>query len=500
MVAASFINTSFEVVDGVAPTLSSAAEPFVLADEEALVVLRNTVAQTVVFEVGTRAIASTGSAPFAFANAQTIDVTVDGTLTTVTLNSADFVDITNATAPELGAQLATVSGADTTVSGDVVTMTSQTKGSTSTLAFGGTAFAASGFPAADAGVDYFADITNATAAEVVAQLDLQLTDITSVDNAGVVEMTNDDVGDDACLQILEGFAQDALDFSTGEDCGVSRAGHATGWTVAFVSTGIETIEWHTNPGTLEFPSGMERFDLGWASNHESEFDFSAFELDPMPVAGLAGPVPYEDFMWSVLLLTLPATSAASFDSLLVAEPVEDFDDGWDGNESFSTTLPPGVATQFTISLGSVGYESFDDSWKDNHLPSTAGSSPIAWGTSALDAETFESTTNVSLEFEILAAAVGDAYTVTFNGTSLTYLSGVAVTGTVATDVAQMISDASIPFGAFSVGNYVRVFQDQPGEETSYSVTSVPGGRITVIDGIGVNKADDWTGFAYNPVI
>jgi hypothetical protein len=504
MVAATFINPSFETIDGVAPTLASSAEPFALADEMVLVVLRNRVAQNVVFEVGTRATATSGNAPFAFVDLDTLEVTVDGVLTTLTLSAADFVDITNATAPELGAQLATVAGTSVTVSGDTVSITSLTKGSGSTLAFAGTGFAASGLPAADSGVDHFADITNASAAEVVAQLTSQTTGISHVDSAGVVEMTNDDVGDDSCLQVLSGPAQSALGFDTEEVCGVSRFGYAFGWTLSYTSTGSETIEWHTNPGTLQFPSGIERFEIGWSSNEDSEFSLSDLTLDFMPVLSLEGPLPFESFTWDILLTSLPGTVALGFDSLIGSEPLEDFEEGWSGNESFSATLPPTTETQFSTSLGDLAFEAFEDSWSGNEatvfaLPATT---PTAWGTLGVPSavETFESSTNICLEIEVLAAAIGDAFTVVLDGNSMTYLSGVAVINTVAADIAQMITDSSIPFTATSAGQYVRILQDQPGTETSFSIESVPGGRMTIVDNNAVNKASDWTGFAYNPAL
>lgn len=110
------------------------------------------------------AVTSGNSETYTLVDAQTLLVAVDGAgALTATFNTADFVDISNATAAEVAAVITTdITGASAAdVGGDVV-ITSATTGSTSSIQVtGGTANTALGFATnLNSGIDVFEEIGN----------------------------------------------------------------------------------------------------------------------------------------------------------------------------------------------------------------------------------------------------------------------------------------------------------------------------------------------------
>jgi hypothetical protein len=108
------------------------------------------------------AVTSSNAQTYALVDAQTLLVAVDGAAAaTATFNTADFSDITNATAAEVAAVITTdISGATAAAVGGAVVITSSTTGATSSIQVtGGTANAALGFATnLNSGVDVFEEI------------------------------------------------------------------------------------------------------------------------------------------------------------------------------------------------------------------------------------------------------------------------------------------------------------------------------------------------------
>lgn len=101
------------------------------------------------------ALVSGNSAPFALANGQTLDVEIDGGAPqTFTFLTADFDDITAATAQEVALVLSSIVGATVTVVGDAVVITTDLTGAAGSVEVtGGTAAAAFAWPVIVTGSD-----------------------------------------------------------------------------------------------------------------------------------------------------------------------------------------------------------------------------------------------------------------------------------------------------------------------------------------------------------
>lgn len=500
-----FSNTSFELVAGTAPELDSAAEPFPLDDELVLGVVINGATQTAVFEIGTRATITSIAEPFVLADGQTLDVSIDGAPSvTVTFLAVDFDNIALATAIEVAALLLPVSGSFVTLNDDgTIDYGSVTKGSSSTISItGGTAAAGLGWAAAsNTGTQYFADITNATAAEVNARMTAQLTDVTVTNAAGVVTITGDNQGAQSCIQVQESLAQGALGFSTVQVCGISRDGYARDWAVAEVSTYWDFAEFHTTPATLLFPGGIERFELGWNGNEDDvlfipELNEAIFGVDA-----------FEGFeQWFALVDSIPATTAAAFDSALSAEVVEDFEEGWPGipgNEDAVFTIP---ALTFASFDGPDAQEDFEAGWpaspgNEGDVTSIPVLTQAAFGTSLQSAETFESSTDIAYHYRVLNVATGDTMSIFLNGDEFAFFApGVVTEASAATGLAGQINGGAQPVSASPVADNVYVVQDTPGAILVSSTTGNPPGQLVEILGEDVDPSDDWPGLYRNPAL
>ena len=144
------------LVAGGGPTpgvlLGAAAGPFVLVDGDLIRLAVDGGADVdAVFNGSAAAMAAGGAGPYALADGMTLLLRVDNGLEqTVVFSSADFADITNATATEVAAAInAVIVGGRATTPGGIVRLASDTEGTSSRVQVtGGTANAVLAFPGA----------------------------------------------------------------------------------------------------------------------------------------------------------------------------------------------------------------------------------------------------------------------------------------------------------------------------------------------------------------
>jgi hypothetical protein len=146
-----------------------------------------------------------------------------------------------------------------------------------------------------------------------------------------------------------------------DDAGTPGEGVPEAWTI-IVTTAAEQVAAF---GTETPAHDEERFESEWA-NDDYLFAFELadtapplFDLSVSPGQAL------EDFEegWDgnqAYLFELNTGTDALFDPS--TEPVEDFEEGWDSNESYSFTLGASTAASFDSSLTPQAFEDFSDGW------------------------------------------------------------------------------------------------------------------------------------------
>lgn len=173
---------------------------------------------------------NTESTPFALANADVLTVKINGgAVQTVTFLTAEFVDITNATAEEIAAVInASLSGGSASAStgGTKVTITSDKIGTGSSVEVtGGTANAAGKLnflTAVVAGTGNVADINAVTVAEIKTVVEAAVTGVSVSNVGGAAKFTRSTAtGASATVQVTAASSADTI-------IGVDNAVHAGG--------------------------------------------------------------------------------------------------------------------------------------------------------------------------------------------------------------------------------------------------------------------------------
>jgi phage tail sheath protein FI len=273
------------------------------------------------FDAAPGAQTSVNSEDYVLADLQTLDVSVDGGLAqTITFLTAEFANIALAKSAEVAAVInAKISGAFASGAGGVVTITSDTRGTASSVEItGGTAAAAFAFPAGAAvGTGDVADIDAVTGAEVktVVEADVPGTTVTVL-GSGAVRLESNTTGPASTLQVASSAIQIALGWTTATVSGTSGAAAPTvqidGKTDGEYANTLQVrIEDATN-GDAEFfnlsveDNGLvlERFanltmdplNSGFveaaltASDYISATDLELAAADTRPANGLLGPL------------------------------------------------------------------------------------------------------------------------------------------------------------------------------------------------------------------
>lgn len=218
----------------------------------------------------------------------------------------------------------------------------------------------------------FADIANATAAEVVLVIDQQTLGIATTVSAGQVRMDTRTEGAESSLLVLGGGANTSLQFPLSLASGATRLGYATGWSVATVSS-----VWSYGEFANAFAEPFDSFEYGWLNNQ----DF-LFTLDGNLTVGLFAPYgeqyeSYEDG-WGATGLDLGLIVAAvTTDTVPTA--FESFEGQWPqfpippGNDAstFISSLVTINEGQFNPVTGPTTFDSFETEWRDNQNFKTA---------------------------------------------------------------------------------------------------------------------------------
>lgn len=499
----SFINTSFESVAGTEAVLTSTSvEPFALAAGMTLSLGSNGVVESYLFDVGSQSSIVSLDGPFSLVDGDTLDVSIDGLAPlTVTFLAADVDDISAVTAVEaISIILLAVPGMFGLPDADAIRIGSVTKGSTSLVSItGGTASAAFGFPAGVAGVDYFADITAATAVEVAARIAAQTSLVTASTLINRVRLTSVDQGVEACLQIEGGAAQAVLMFPTEQVCGVSQQGWARGWVVTSVTGVWDFADFDV---VLPWTTPYDMFDRGWSGN---EADLTT--IGPLTLAGFSG-FPFDTFDWWVTLYELPTLASAGFDVFSGAASFDDFSAGWPispGNEGDTSVL--GVATYADFHTTIVAYEDFSREWPQNpgNEDDISVIGPVSLATfSATDLfEDFGGTSVVALQYRVTTAVVnaGDQFNIILDGVPHPYSPTLATTdAATALELANAITNGPTENTASAVGSDIFITQNTPGSALVYSKVSDPPTSLVLVLDDAVNPETGWPGTFYNPAI
>lgn len=214
----------------------------------------------------------------------------------------------------------------------------------------------------------FADIANATAAEVAAVIDAQTVGIGAADVGGQVELTSNSQGAGSAIRVLGGSANDGLQFPSTLDRGVTQVGHAQGWTV---DSDVNSV-YEYGDFAHAFAEPFEGFEYGWLSNEDYLIVFGDEDI----VVGIFDPLSleYEGFEtgWSNDPLELGALEAGSFAD--TASTFETFEEDWP-----AAPIPPGTTAgtyifNFVIADLSDGtfdpggpedFEDFEEEWQSN---------------------------------------------------------------------------------------------------------------------------------------
>lgn len=161
--------------------------------------------ETATFNASAAQVAAGGATPFGLADGQTLTLRFDGGVEqTVVFAAADFGDISNATPEEVAAVInAAIIGGKALVAGSVLTLASDTEGTSSSVEVtGGTASAVLGFPAGPAsGTGNVGNIAAVSLAEVKAIVEAAVAGVVvDAGVGGVLDIRTTTTGSSASLE------------------------------------------------------------------------------------------------------------------------------------------------------------------------------------------------------------------------------------------------------------------------------------------------------------
>ena len=262
--------------DSQGTVLSSIVGPYNLEPGDTIVVSVNGGGSvTATFNATAGSVTSSNTAPFALANNDTLTVRVDGGgVQTVTFLTSEFGNIAAATAAEVAAVInAKLNGAKATVSTGAIVITSDKRGTSSSIEVtGGTANTGGKLnipTAVQNGTGNVANIDSVTATEVATVIDAAVAGLTAVVEAGAVRLTSDTAGALSSVQVL---ASSSADDEIGFDNAV-HSGSASGVTNSFTATATSVGTWG---------NGLRHYIRPASSGVVSEFNYE-IELDGLVV-------------------------------------------------------------------------------------------------------------------------------------------------------------------------------------------------------------------------
>ena len=219
---------------------------------------------TATFDATAETLTSANTETYALSNGQTLTIEIDGgSAQTVTFLTGEFVSIGAATAAEVAAVInAKLSGASAGTSAGAVTITSDTRGTSSSVdVTGGTASAAFAFPASSGGTGDVADIDAVTFAEIKSVVEADVAGMTVTDEGGgQPRFSSNTTGASSSIHIVATSTAD-------DELGLDNAVHSgsSGAAVATITVDGKTDGTYANTISVEVASATsgdaDRFNL-----------------------------------------------------------------------------------------------------------------------------------------------------------------------------------------------------------------------------------------------
>lgn len=203
--------------------------PFALVDGDTIIVNVDASGNdTATFNAAAAQRTGAATAPYTLANNQTLLVAIDGgSVQTIAFLTAEFADITNATAAEVAAVIAAkIVGAQCSVSGGAPRITSDRKGTGSSVnVSGGTSNAELGFTTgATSGTGDASNAAFVTVAEIKTLVEGDIAGLTVSDSGGAVKITSNTTGGSSSILVAAtSTADDELGFDNATHSGSSGA-------------------------------------------------------------------------------------------------------------------------------------------------------------------------------------------------------------------------------------------------------------------------------------
>ena len=505
-----FINMSFEEVDGSVVMLTAAPEPYALSDGLlATFVLNGETLIATVREWTTASILTGGVEPFNVNGGETLDYILDGAPGTINV-PATLVTPTgdidfdgSVSALELTALLATVGGTFATVEDGAVRWSSASAGLSTIAATGGTAAAALGWPDTDTNTQTFADVGDATTAELVTYLPTLFPSLSFAGPDPLAVTAPDGVGSSTTLAVVPSSFQLAMGFTTDEATGVDYQGYPRGWTVVSTATNHVFADFDAHgPDT-----GVEQFSYGWSDNHLGVTSLDSIAPSLLATATFDG-LPYEEFdAWDGGVWTSEFGGGETL-VLEAGETVETFGPSWAGADVYWALDDQPTEEVDWSSLAPGEDESFDNAWGGHTGPIYAAvedmkQEDMVFGDGS-EYENFDTPihpgTGVvpSYQIRILpAVSVGEAITLYVNGYKMTI--PFVDPPTTAGHFALAVSNSTQPVSGYHSGGGSTEFiitQDRPGDPID--VTFDPPHAFEFVLDDHVNPSTSWTGRSANP--
>lgn len=263
-------------------TVASSTGPFALAHGDTLVVAFNAGGDqtfTISATSAARETTNSESTPFALSDGMTLTVKIDGGATqTVTFHTANFVDITNATAEEVALVIdnqLTGASASATSGGTKVTITSDRKGTGSHVQVtGGTANAVGALNFSTTVANGSGNVSNVaavTAAEWVTIMSA-ITNGTAVDDGGKLRLTSTTTGSSGTVLVKAASTADTkMGFDNATHVGSTGGSTATSGAMYFsggsgtenvnpLLTNLQTQEYFTVAAAQRDSTNMGRWE------------------------------------------------------------------------------------------------------------------------------------------------------------------------------------------------------------------------------------------------
>jgi len=280
-----------------AQLVAANAAPYLLSPSDSIAIdVDNGGPVTATFTATAAVLTSVETTPFALVDGQTLLVQINnGAVQTVTFNTADFGDITAATAAEVLAVMnAQLTDCSVSISSGAMRITSDRRGSTAEVdVTGGTAAAAFDFPAAAVGSGNVGNIAAVTYAEVKSVVEAAISGLTVTETAvgsGIPVFTSDTTGVASELEVTSSTGvQTALALPSGPENGT--AGSATP-TLTFTAKYLGSYANNVVARVKASTSGeAARFNLDVLENGfvvETFSNLSMVEADPNFVENVLG--------------------------------------------------------------------------------------------------------------------------------------------------------------------------------------------------------------------